>query len=219
MPKATSKGGEDFAPVPAGTMLGICYGVVDIGTPPQHGNFPSRRKVLLMFELPTVRGDFIIDGQTKNLARCISVDFTLSTDKKANLRKQLAAWRGRDFTEEEAKAFEVGNVVGANALLSVVHKKSADGTRTYANIAAIMKPIAGTPKMKPENPTIVFDIPEAGPITIPDALPEWIANRIKASDEYVARSNPQRTPAGAKNQPTEAQMANQTEGPEEDVPF
>lgn len=217
MPKATSSGGSDFEPIPAGTQLGICYGAIDIGTPPPHGNFPSRRKVLLMFELPQVRGDFQVNGETKNLARVISKDYTLSTDKKANLRKDLAAWRGRDFTEEEAKVFEVANVVGAMALLSIVHKKSADGTKTYANISSIMKPMAGTPKMKPENATLIFDIPEKGEIAIPDTLPEWVANRIKASDEYVERSNPHRRSQG--NQPTEAESANLTGGPDEDVPF
>lgn len=217
MPKATSTGGADFAPVPAGTTLAICYGVIDIGTPPPHGNFPSRRKVLLMFELPMIRGDFVVNGETKNLARVISCDFTLSTDKKANLRKQLAAWRGRDFTEEEAKAFEVAKVLGAMALLSIVHKPSADKTRTYANVAAIMKPMNGTDKMKAENPHVVFDIPESGPITIPETIPEWVANRIKASDEYVERVNPHRQ----RKEPTEDERANLKphEDLDEDVPF
>ncbi len=216
MPKATSSGGSDFAPVPSGTTLGICYGVIDIGTPPPHGNFPSRRKVLLMFELPQVRADFSVNGETKNLARVISVDYTLSTDKKANLRKQLAAWRGRDFTEEEAKVFEVGNVAGAMALLSIVHKQSADKTKTYANIASIMKPMAGTPKMKAENPHVIFDIPESGPIVIPETIPEWIANRIKASDEYVERANPH---AVRKNQPQTGGEAFPGNEGDSDVPF
>lgn len=217
MPKATSSG-NSIAPVPAGTALGICYAVIDLGTPPQHGNFPSRRKVLLCFELPLIRADFIVNGETKNLARVISADYTLSTDKKANLRKHLAAWRGRDFTEDEAKVFEVGKVAGAMALLSIVHKPSADGTRTFANITAIMKPMAGTDKMLPENPIVVWDIPASGPITIPDTIPEWIANRIKASDEYVERTNPHRAPAGG-NRPTDAQLANQTGEDLDSVPF
>ncbi len=217
MPKATSSGGADIAPIPAGTHLGVCYGVIDVGTPPPSGNFPSRRKVLLMFELPDVRGEFVIDGKPKDCARVISVDYTLSTSKKSNLRRHLAAWRGRDFTEDEAKAFEVANVAGAMALLSVVHKKSADGTKTFANITAIMKPMAGTPRLEPENAKLIFDIPPQGVITIPDMLPEWIANRIKASDEYVASTNQQT--AGGGNRPTDKQLANQADNLDEDVPF
>lgn len=220
MPTASNSGGEDFAPIPAGSALGICYACIDIGTPPQHGNFPSRRTILLMFELPQIRGDFIVDGHPKNLARVISEKWTLSLAKKANLRKMLVSWRGREFTPAEEAGFEVGNVVGAMALLSLVHKKSADGSKTYTNIAGVMKPMAGTAKMAPENPTVVFDIPKEGPIIIPDTLPEWVANRIKASDEYIERSNPQRQQV-ANSGPAAGPggQAFDTSGPDEDVPF
>jgi hypothetical protein len=217
MPIASSKGGDDFAPIPAGSTFAICYGVIDIGTPPKHGNFPSRRTILLLFELPHIRADFMVDGQPKNLARVISEKYTLSLSKKANLRKVLVGWRGREFTAAEESKFEVGNVAGAMALLSIVHKKSADGTKTYANIAAIMKPMAGTEKMAPENPKIVFDIPAAGPITFPQNMPEWIVNRIKSSDEYIERSNPNR----ARNEGPNNGQAFPTDGVnlDEDVPF
>lgn len=174
---------------------------------------------MLLFELPHERGVFNIDGKEQDRARVISAEYTLSTDKKGNLRKQLAAWRGRDFTEEEAKAFDVSKVCGHPALVSVVQKPSADGTRMYSNISALMKPMHGTTVPPLENPRIIFDLPKAGPVNIPTTFPEWIVNKIKNSVEYHELTNPQ--PIAKKpGELTDAQAANLSDNPDlESVPF
>lgn len=206
MPIATNKGG-DSPPVPAAVHQGVCYQVIDIGTQPALSNFPARRKVKIIWELPHERKDFKSkDGlATIELPRSISKDYTLSTDKKATLRKDLESWRGRPFTEEEIKAFDVATVIGANCQISVVHKKSADGTKTYANVGAIMPLAKGMTRLQPENKTLVYDIPAEGPITFPADLPEWIQNQIKNSEEYVDRANGH-TPH--REEPTEDEKAN-----------
>ena len=212
MPKATQ--GPRTPPVPAGVHHGICYQVIDIGTQPQAGNFPARRKVKICWELPHERIDVQVNGVPRNLPRAVSKDYTLSTDKKANLRHDLEAWRGRPFTQEEVDSFEVGNVIGANCQLNVVHKPSADGSKVYANVATIMPLPKGADRMKPENPTLLYDIPESLPVTFPEGMPEWIQNQIKNSDEYRDLLNPQ-----PQKGPTDDQMANITKEPQEDVPF
>lgn len=213
MPKATSSA-NTYVPVPAGVHHAICYQVIDIGTQPQVGNFPARRKVKIVWELPHERFEFKDkDGSSIELPRCISKDYTLSTDKKANLRKELESWRGRPFTEDEVKGFEVGSIVGANCQLNVVHKRSADGTKTYANVNGVMPLAKGSSKLAPENLTMVYDIAKEGPITFPESMPEWMQNQIKNSDQYIERQNPHR------KGPTEAQMANQDASIDEDVPF
>lgn len=218
MPTATNNG-SNIAPVPAGTYLGICYGVYDIGTTTRQTNFQPRRKVLLTFELPHLRADFEQDGKKVNKARVISGSFTLSTDKKANLRKQLASWRGRDFTPDEAKRFEVANVCGHAALLSIVHNPSQDGSRIFANIASIMRPMQGTVVPPLENPKVVFDIPKTAPVVIPETIPQWIANQIKESMEYMELMHPDHA-TSKKIEPTEAEMANQGSGDlDADCPF
>jgi hypothetical protein len=213
MPTATNKR-TDQKPIPAGVQHSVCYQVIDIGTQPALGNFPARRKVMIVWELPNERIEITRDGKTVVMPRTISRDYTLSTDKKANLRKDLESWRGRAFTAEEITAFDVGKLIGANCLLNVVHKPSADGTKMYANVAGIMPLPKGTVRITPENPTLVWDIPKDGPITFPDGMPEWVQNKIKNSEEYVASVNPER-----RQQPTDDQMANVSNGPDEDVPF
>lgn len=217
MPTATS--GSTVAPIPAGVQHGICYSVIDIGTQPAFGQFPARRKVKITWELPHERGTFKAkDGSSIELPRAISKDYTLSTDKKANLRHDLEAWRGRPFTAEEVKAFEVGKLIGANCQLNVVHKPSADGTKIYANVAGIMPLGKGMTKLATENPTMVFDIPKDGTISFPLEMPEWIVNQIKQSEEYQHSINPERHERKP-GEPTEEEKANLGGHIDEDVPF
>lgn len=212
-----AKQGKHTPPIPAGVYHAICVGVIDVGTPSQPiGNFPARRKVKITWELPHERIQMERDGKGVDLPRVISKDYTLSTDKKANLRHDLEAWRGRPFTADEVKEFEVANVIGANCQINVVHKPSADGSKVYANVSTIMPLPKGGEKLKPESPTIVFDIPESLPVTFPQGLPDWIKNQIMASEEYQELTNPQRSVSAG---PTDRQMANQDDTPPPEVPF
>lgn len=62
---------------------------------------------------------------------------TLSLSKKGNMRKFLEAWRGRPFTDEEAKGFKVAVLLHKPALVQVSHNVTPE--RTWANIQSIMK--------------------------------------------------------------------------------
>ena len=216
MPIATKK--TTFELIPAGVQQAVCVGVIDIGTQPTTGNFAARRKVFITWELPSERimvksGDGT--GEIE-MPRVISKEYTLSTDKKSNLRHDLEAWRGKAFTAEEVDRFDVGKLIGANCQLNIIHKPSADGSKTYANVGGIMPLAKGAAKLTPENDTIVYDIPDTGTITFPANLPEWIQAKIRVSDEFVERTNP--TPAKAGVAATPDQAANLTAG-DEAVPF
>lgn len=212
MPVAT-KGG-DFTPVSAGVHHAVCYQVIEVGTQPAFGNFPPRRKVMVVWELPHER--IMVKAKEGNgaieLPRAISKEYTLSTDTKANLRKDLEAWRGRAFTAEEADRFEVGNLIGANCQLNVAHKPSRDGSKTYANVMSIMPLGKGAVKLKPENPTMIYDFPKAGePFNFPPEMPEWMQNKIKNSEEYQESLHGE----PAQEQP----KASDSKHADEDVPF
>ena len=67
----------------------------------------------------------------------IMAEFTVSMGPKANLRKFLEDWRGKSYTEDQARAgVPLHKLVGQPALLSVEHRTSQQG-RTYANIKGI----------------------------------------------------------------------------------
>jgi hypothetical protein len=123
---AKENSGPGIVPIPEGVYVATCYAVIDLGThtSPVYGN--ERRKVLLQWEIPEVRGDFERDGKKVNLPRAISQCYTLSLSEKANLRSDLEAWRGRKFTAEELNGFDLKTILGAACQLQIVHEASRD---------------------------------------------------------------------------------------------
>jgi len=171
---ARDKGGGDFTPIPEDLHLAICYGIWDIGTQFSEKYGKSIHKVVIVWEIPGCRG--IFDG--KDLPRAISKRYTISLHKKADLRKDLESWRGKKFSDEELKGFDIKKLLGVPCQIQVLHSKVDD--KIYANIAAITKAPAGT-KVNPENPLKFFSFEEG--TAVPDGTPEWIMNLIRESEE------------------------------------
>ena len=98
------------------------------------------------------------------------------------MRRDLEAWRGRAFTEDELAGFDLKNILGKPCMIQVVHKKN--GERTYANIKAIMKLHASVPAPEIANEPIYFDMDEEGWEMKLERLPEWVQNKVKESLTY-----------------------------------
>ena len=184
---AKEQTGSSIDPIPEGVYIGICDRVIDLGTHHDKVFDSNRRKVLLQWELPESRGSFERDGKKVDLPRAISRRYTLSLSEKANLRRDLEAWRSRKFTHDELSGFDLKTVLGAPCQLQVVHEASREG-RTYATIAAIMALPKGTPKPKPENPLEFFSFDDS--MKIPSTLPDWIQDIMKESNEYKLENMP-----------------------------
>ena len=167
--------GNSFEPISEGVHIGVCSGIIDIGDQGSEIYSKSSRKVMLTWELPdeTVK----IDGEDK--PRYISKEYTLSLSEKAVLRQHLEAWRGKKFTDEELKGFDLRKVLGVGCQIQVIHND-----RGYANIASIMSLPKGMPSPKPSGEMIYFDLTEPGCLTQMDKLPGWIADKIKKSATY-----------------------------------
>ena len=78
--------------------------------------------------------------------------------KSGTLRATLEGWRGRKFSEDEAKRFDLESLVGVNALLQVEHRVSETSGETFANVRAVLPPsmAEGTP-IAPDRYTRVKD--------------------------------------------------------------
>lgn len=176
MPIAKESGG-DFTPVEAGTHLARCFACVALGVQ-ESPNFPAANKVMLMFEVPEQTTEQ--DGE--EVPMTVQKEYTLSLNNKATLRKHLEAWRGKPFTAEELVGFDVANVVGAPALLTIVHKVSAN-KKTYANIEAIAKPMKNMVCPPQHHAMVKYEI-EMGRGSAFNVLPEWIQKKIAASEEF-----------------------------------
>lgn len=165
-----SGGGRDFKPVPGGLHKARCDMVVSIGE--QDTPWGAKAKHVLRFQIPSIRVEYEYEGEQKNLPAIIYQTFTSSLHEKSGLRKALESWRGRKFTGDELKKFDLGAVLGAACQVQVMH--NVKGDKTYANINAILPAAADTPALEGE--TLLYD-----PIDSPetrDKLPNWLKGKI-----------------------------------------
>lgn len=173
----SAKATEKMPPIPEGTYLAVCNMLVDLGDQYNEQFGKTQRKVLIGWELP--EETYEVNGVTKT--RQLSQKYTQSLSERGNLRKDLASWRGRDFTPEELDAFDLRNIVGASCLLNVIHREY-NGNK-YANIAGVVALPKGMPKAMLSAPATVIDLDSASLDDI-DGLPNWIADIIKSSETY-----------------------------------
>ena len=124
--------GADFEMPPTGAHIAVCYRVIDLGT--QETTYLGQKKlthqILISWEMPD---ELMTDGRPFSIHK----RYTYSSSPKANLRKDLESWRGKSYSDDQAReGVPLHKLVGHHALISVEHKRSAKG-RTYGNIKAI----------------------------------------------------------------------------------
>jgi len=205
-----NESGKEFEKLPAGSYIGRCFGVVDIGTQTTNfnGEIKDKAQVILLFEVldDEVRRE---DGEVF----IISKTFSASLDPKATLRKTLDGWRGRPFTEAELKKFELGSVLGAYAQLGVIHSPSKDGTKTYVDLNSIAPLHKSIQKPQAVSSNLLFDLSSQDYLDYYAKLPKWIQKKVEESKEWKGATN---------HAPKRAEPAPQTApGPEDfdDMPF
>lgn len=137
---ATAGESKNFTPAPAGVHQAVCVDVIDQGWHPNpFKEGATQHKIDLAWQIDELRDDmkrFVLYKR-----------YTLSLHEKATLRHDLESWRGRAFTLDELLGFDVETVIGANGLINVQHKTSADGTRIYANVVSVMPLLKGMKKI------------------------------------------------------------------------
>ena len=172
---------SNFTPTPAGTHLGICYRVIDLGTQQTtfNGETKQAHKVLLSWELPEERMD---DGRPF----MISQSYTWSMHEKATLRKSLEAWRGMAFTERDfgPTGFDIKNVLGKACTLSVVH--TTKNNNLYANVSSIGKVMKGITVPALTNPIVyLWLVTERWDAKAFSELSASLQGKIMSSPEYL----------------------------------
>ena len=133
------KDGGDFKPHPQGQYRAVCMDVVDLGMVENKKWSKTQHKAALVFHTEAVMDD----GKPWEIWE----RFTVTLSDQGHLRPFLESWRGKAFTPEELKGFDLEKLIGVNALIQVVH--SAKDSKTYANIRGIMLLPRGVEKMAP----------------------------------------------------------------------
>lgn len=188
---AQDSGGGNFKRVPAGVHIGRCYSIVDLGT--QQSNFQGelkfQHKVQIRWELfgEDDNGEpLTIDLDGKAMPLTISKSYTMSLHEKAALRKDLAAWRGRDFTDEEAKGFDISKLLGAYCMVNCTI--SEHNGKTYTNVAGLTPLPAALKNAKPApvHENVIFDL-DSPDLQAFGRFHEKLQDAIKRSPEWAQK--------------------------------
>lgn len=118
-----------FVLAPEGLQQAVCCDVQDLGME-QNSYGKMQHKVRIVWQT---------EHQAEEYKRPheVSAKYSLSLHERSMLRKHLEAWRGRKFTDQELKGFDLENLIGVNCQLQVSHSLSQNG-KTYANVGAIV---------------------------------------------------------------------------------
>lgn len=211
---AKAGGGSSTPPLEEGIYTGVCTRLIDLGQQFSEKYGKLSRRIMLGWD---IAGEHIelSDGEKAN--RNMYNEYTTSLHEKSALRKDLQAWRGKAFTQEELDGFDLKQILGVPCQLQVIHNER--NGNTYANISAIMAIPKGMPKPEGDYPQIYFDLDDNSTFSEYERIPDWIKDKIKQAtnltstgfEEYLQNKN------GAGNTPegyTDIDDVN-----EDDLPF
>jgi hypothetical protein len=195
-----------FTPHPEGPYSAICVDVHDLGK--LEVVYPDGPKMQHKIDVYFFCGEYK-DGDPST-PLMVRQRFTASLSETSRLRPFLRAWRGRDFTPEEERSFDVERLIGVGAYIQVSHR-AANG-KTFANIDSIMRLPAGqTPPEIPADFVRMYARPPR--------------ENAPAPTRSAAPSPRQAAPAPARSAPRQAPAAPVTYDdppppfPDDDLPF
>jgi hypothetical protein len=178
--------------IPAGNYIARAFSMIEIGTVNEQymGESKIQKKVRIGWELPTELKVFSKENGEQPLV--ISKEYTLSMNEKSNLRKDLKSWRGKDFSEDEARSFDITKLLGAPCMLNIIHNQSkSDPTKVYEQISGITSVPKGM-KVPPQiNATVMLSYDNWNQDEF-DRLPDFIKIKMQGSLEYTTMKNGQK---------------------------
>jgi hypothetical protein len=190
---------KQFQIAPAGTHLARLYRIIDLGTQMREfeGKVTMNRKAKFFFELhgDDAEGKPLLTTDGKPLIQ--SKEYTVSLNEKANLRRDLEAWRGKAFTnkelgngedyeyaKDEPRGFSIKSVLGHFCMVNISHRQKGD--MTYADLKGVSAvPSIYKKQGLPEgvNTTMIFTLDKFDQNMF-DSLSENIKETIRKSPEY-----------------------------------
>lgn len=185
---AKNTGGGDYAPMEAGMYVARCVQMIQIGTITEiiNGESKTQHKVRLGFEFPTELKVF--KEENGEQPYMLSKDYGLSMHEKATLRNHLETWRGKKFTEDEAKSFDVTKLLGVPCTINVIHKVAKSNGKTYAEIGSISPLMKGQPCPDAISPIQELSFDNFN-WELFNSLPDFLKSKIQGSLEFKELSS------------------------------
>lgn len=210
--------------IPAGNYVARCYKMIQIGTVEEiiQGEKKLLQKVRIGWEFPNDQKVFSEEKGPQPIV--FDEEYTLSMGEKSNLRKMLASWRGKDFSADEAKGFDITKLIGVACMVNIIHKpKIKNPTEVYSKIGSV----SGTPKgisiPAQINKTFILSYDEFDFEKF-NSLPDFIKDKMKTSSEFkeLTQAQPLNTAPTAKQiEPLRTVTGSPIQQPEpvDDLPF
>lgn len=178
-------GNGDYEQPPVGTHLARCTRLIDIGTQESdyQGTLSRKRQLIVGWELPN---ELMTRGEAAGKPFATSKFYTMSLGEKANLRKDLSNWRGRDFSPEELAGFEAKNLLGACCMLSLT-----ENDKGKVRVTGVMALPKGMQKPSQVNEDVYLSLdPDEFDLAVFNGLSDKMKEMIRKSPEYDAIMNP-----------------------------
>lgn len=158
-----------------GVYIAVCVGVVSLGE--QYSEFYKKYQEKVRFVWAIPDETYEESGEIKE--KQISKDFTISYDRRGNLRPFLETWNCCTYSDDEFIGLEFNDQIGKPCQLQV----SLDKTGEYANITLVMPLPKGMTAPKSITRPFKFDIRHWNESEF-ESLPDWAKEKIKKSTEY-----------------------------------
>jgi hypothetical protein len=207
--------GGNFERCPPGMHLARCYRIVDLGTQKSEymGEIKYLHKIMLGWEIHGADENGKALKMNDGRPFAIFKNYTLAWSEKANLRIDLQAWRGKAFTQEEMRKFDLQNILGAWCMLNIIERQGQNGN-TYSNVSSVT-PVpsvikqSGLPQAINKNEMFNLQKPD---MAIFETFSENLKTKITSSPEWEKLQKKISTP-----EPT-VSPSSQLD-PDEDIPF
>jgi len=171
--------------IPTGTILARCYRFIVLGTSIDPTFGKEQTKIMFGFEFPTKKKVWKEGEPAKSLVK--DIEFTATLGEKSNLRAFIESWRGKPFTKEELRSFDIASLIGQTGIANIIHDQGKkDPTKMYDKIKSIIPLMEGQECPEQIMPSFEFNFTDKYSETTLEDMPDFLKNKIKESNEYKA---------------------------------
>ena len=190
--------GGSFERCPPGMHLARCYRIIDLGTQRTEymGQTKYLHKVMIGWEIHGTKDDGSKLAMNDGRPFAIFKNYTLSWSEKANLRLDLQSWRGKPFSQEEMRRFELPKLLDVWCMLNIIERPAKTGNKTYSNVDGVT-PVPAIYKQNglpaAVNKNEIFDLDEPN-MALFETFSDNLKAKIQSSPEWQKLQGAQPAP-------------------------
>lgn len=173
-PQDKAATGKDFTIADEGMTLARLARVVEVGT--QETQYGDIRRAYFYYSLPFQTVE--IDGEEKQMmirSKPLKISSWRDGNRKAGILDHI------DALNKDAQS--LADVINCPCMLNIIHTKSIDGTKTYANIDSITPVMAGQEVPELDTDPYYFDF-YTPDMEVWEKLSDHLKDMIKSAVDY-----------------------------------